>query len=97
MRAGIECNTDKGFATRGRAQGGAGPVKGRVTVTSNGKISTSVRVGGTVGVTMGFSGTNITSVGISANLTKFVSAGVSGQVAPFYSCKPGSGSSSGAE
>jgi hypothetical protein len=97
MRFGMEYNTDKGFAWRGRAQGGAGPVKARVTATSNGKISTSVRVGGTVGGTMGFDGTNISSVGVSVNLTKFVSAGVSGQVAPVYSCKPGSGSSSGAE
>jgi RHS repeat-associated protein len=97
MRGGVEYNTDKGFALRGRAQAGVGPVKGRVTVNSDGKISTSVRAGGTVGVTMGFSGTNITSLGMSANLGKFVSAGVSGQVAPFYSCQSGGGSSSGSE
>jgi hypothetical protein len=97
MRVGVEYNTDKGFATRGRFQVGVGPLKGRITRNSNGKASTSIRVGGTVGATMGFSATGITSVGASANLTKFVSAGVSGQVAPFYSCTSGKGSSSGAE
>jgi hypothetical protein len=86
MRVGAEYNTSKGFALRGRAQGGMGPVKGRVTINSKGKISTSVRVGGTVGVTMGFSGSSVTSVGVSANLNNYVSAGVSGQVSSFYSC-----------
>ena len=97
MRVGAEYNTDKGLALRGRAQGGTGPVKGRVTITSSGKVSTSVRVGGAVGVAVGFSGRNITSVGASANFSRFVSGGVSGQVEPFYKCRPGGASSAGAE
>jgi RHS repeat-associated protein len=97
FRFGAEYNTDTGFAWRGRAQGGIGPVKGRVTMTSNGNVSTGIRVGGTYGVTVGLSGWSITSIGASANLGKFVSVGASAQIKKFYACKTGTGNSNGAE
>ena len=69
---GGQYNTQTGFAGRGRVTLPFGPyVGGRVTVTSDPhggppRVSTSVRVGGTVGATLGFEGNNITSVGASA-------------------------------
>src|SRR5690606_10864147 len=74
-RGGLEYNTTRGFAVRGRAQGGVGPVRLRVTRNSQGRTSTSVRVGGTYGLTLGFSNSNLTSIGVSRNFNPFLSAG----------------------
>jgi len=100
VRLGAEYNTEKGLATRGRYQKGIGPVRGRITVNSHGKISGNVRVGGTYGATIGFGPSGwggISSLGFSANVGKFASVGLSAQIAPVYSCPGQQGSSSGAE
>ena len=94
MRVGVEYNTIRGFSPRGRAQASIGPFTGRYTANKNGR-STSVRIGGTVGLTAGLAPPhNLTSVGVSVRLGKYASVGASLQLAQYYECG-GSQSASG--
>jgi RHS repeat-associated protein len=97
VKIGAEFNTDSGLASQARRQARVGFVTGRVTVTSNNRISTSIRIGDRGALTVGLGRSGVTSLGLSYNLNSVLSLGLSGQIGGSYSCVAGGGNSDGAE